>query len=379
MKRRFIMKTKSMGQVFTPSNIVSKILDSVNYINENVLFFKIMEPSFGDGAFLMQIIERIIENGRKNGFSDEQIVNCIQNNVFGVEKDEKLYTKAVERLCDKMREHGIDKDVVFPNLFNADTFDLYHLNQEKFDCVVGNPPYLSIWEIETKDEIRKFKFTNSGMTDLYIAFFEMGLHMLKPNGKLGYITPNSYFTSVAGNEMRNCFAKENILFSVYDYGHYQVFDNAQTYACITVLDKTGDCFDVRYQKHGSSERILQYKDFYINGKFYFSATKSFCDIMNYSGEKFCSVKNGCATLWDDFFINSELAKKSSFSIPIVKSSTGQRYKCFYPYNKEGKAIPYCEIEKDEVTAKILLANKERLLNRNIHDTSLWYAFGRTHN
>lgn len=53
-------KHKSLGQVFTPDWIVSEILDLVGYNNESILDKYILEPSSGDGAFLLEIVKRYI-------------------------------------------------------------------------------------------------------------------------------------------------------------------------------------------------------------------------------------------------------------------------------------------------------------------------------
>ena len=50
-------KHKSLGQVFTPNWIVSEILDLVGYNNESILDKYILEPSSGDGAFLLEIVK----------------------------------------------------------------------------------------------------------------------------------------------------------------------------------------------------------------------------------------------------------------------------------------------------------------------------------
>ena len=47
-------------QVFTPDYIVKKMLDDIDYRGEN-LRKTIFEPSFGDGAFLVEIVSRILE------------------------------------------------------------------------------------------------------------------------------------------------------------------------------------------------------------------------------------------------------------------------------------------------------------------------------
>ena len=52
---------KEKGQYITPEKIVVMILDDIGYAGDKVLTKKIMEPSFGDGAFLSEIIKRIIK------------------------------------------------------------------------------------------------------------------------------------------------------------------------------------------------------------------------------------------------------------------------------------------------------------------------------
>jgi len=65
-------------QIFTPEDIVLDILNKVKYDNKNILFKKILEPSFGEGAFLIQIIDRYINIARQNNLSDLEIKNNIE-------------------------------------------------------------------------------------------------------------------------------------------------------------------------------------------------------------------------------------------------------------------------------------------------------------
>ena len=53
-------KIKTLGQVFTPNWIVNEILDLVGYDNETILDKYILEPSSGDGAFLLEIVKRYV-------------------------------------------------------------------------------------------------------------------------------------------------------------------------------------------------------------------------------------------------------------------------------------------------------------------------------
>ena len=48
-------------QVFTPHEIVCFMLDKIGYCGANIINSTIFEPSFGEGAFLIEIVSRIIE------------------------------------------------------------------------------------------------------------------------------------------------------------------------------------------------------------------------------------------------------------------------------------------------------------------------------
>lgn len=62
---------KAEGQYMTPDGIVSMILNNIGYTEQHVLTKTIMEPSFGDGAFLINIVQRIITEGKKAGLTEE--------------------------------------------------------------------------------------------------------------------------------------------------------------------------------------------------------------------------------------------------------------------------------------------------------------------
>ena len=98
---------KTEGQYMTPDGIVSMILNSIGYAGQHVLNKTIMEPSFGDGAFLINIVQRIITEGKKTGLSEHDVAQIINNNVFGIEKDASLYNRTIERLNSLLDIYGI--------------------------------------------------------------------------------------------------------------------------------------------------------------------------------------------------------------------------------------------------------------------------------
>jgi hypothetical protein len=130
------------------------------------------------------------------------------------------------------------------NLEESD-FNLYIQNSLKakwkneFDNIVGNPPYVKFQDLT--DEIRIYLTKNwssieGGTFNLYFAFFELGHKLLTSTGKLGYITPNNYFTSLAGVSIRKYFQQKKCVTRIIDFSHRKVFD-AQTYTALTFLNK----------------------------------------------------------------------------------------------------------------------------------------------
>lgn len=231
-------KTKDEGQIMTPNKVVTMILDAVGYNGPQILDQNIMEPAFGDGQFLVEIVSRIVHVGLALNLSKEQIKQIIENNVFGIEKDFDLYRAALVRLNDLLGAYQID-GVVWANLKCDDTLKIYNQYVGKMDYVVGNPPYIRIHNIEQnyRDLVKSFQFAN-GTTDMYIVFYEIGIQMCKSDsGKLGFITPNSFLRNTSQKSFRNYLIENEILSGIYDFKDSNIFDGIGTYTCICLIDK----------------------------------------------------------------------------------------------------------------------------------------------
>lgn len=235
-----IDETKTEGQIFTPTGIVTMILDSVRYTGKSVLTKTIMEPSFGKGAFLIEIVSRIIHEGRAEGKSANEIKEIIEKCVYGIEKDEDLYREAIQKLNELLMTYDIPLPS-WSNLINGDTLLVYDNYIGKMDICIGNPPYVRIHNIENqyRDVVKNFTFAD-GTTDLYIIFYEIGIQMLKEeSGRLAYITPNSFLRNTSQKKFRNYLVNEGLLDAIYDFKDSKIFD-ADTYTCICVIDKNAE-------------------------------------------------------------------------------------------------------------------------------------------
>lgn len=100
---------------------------------------------------------------------------------------------------------------------NADFFNLeWMFGETGFDIVIGNPPYIQIQKLKNSAILAKqdFQVFDKG-SDLYILFFEKGWLLLKNNGVLSFITPNTWLQSISFTKIRkflsNQFLWSNIL------------------------------------------------------------------------------------------------------------------------------------------------------------------------
>jgi methylase of polypeptide subunit release factors len=218
---------KFNGAFFTPTYIVDFIIKEVKP-SENA---KNLDPSCGCGAFLIGIAEYYKENYNKS------IKQTIKENIFGSDiLDYNIHrAKLILTVFALQNGESIDE-----NDFNLYTQDSLKANWTiEFDNVVGNPPYVKFQDLS--DDNRKYLAKNwitadNGSFNLYFAFFELGYKLLNSNGKLGFITPNNYFTSLAGVSIRKYLQQKKCVTRIIDFSHNKVFD-AQTYTALTFLNK----------------------------------------------------------------------------------------------------------------------------------------------
>ena len=255
------------------------------------------------------------------------------------------------------------------------------------DFVLGNPPYVRVHHLgDSYSNIKQYEFAQNGMTDFYIVFFEIGVKMLNKTGVLGYITPSSYFNSVAGSYMRNYLVHNDLLSRIVNLKHYQAF-NATTYTAITILQKGKTNSLIDYYQFDEKKLIPHYvdtlssADYYLSGSFYFAKKEELQrlkKIVFNLGVSDIAVKNGYATLCDPVFINN-FTIQSKYIIPVIKASTATKKQIIFPYDDRGKLVSEDELKTDNALYEYLQNNKESLCKRSIESTAhgCWYAFGRS--
>ena len=199
------------GAVFTRREVVDFVLDLSGYTADKPLHrMRLLEPSFGDGDFLLPAIERLLQAWGNSGdvvAPIEALASCVR--AVELHGDSVVRTRAA--LVALMAQHGIDAK---PAVALADTW-LIHGDfllvglPEPFDVVVGNPPYVrqELIPAALLAEYRSRYATLYDRADLYIPFIERSLRCLEEGGVLGFICADRWMKNRYGGPLRALVAR----------------------------------------------------------------------------------------------------------------------------------------------------------------------------
>ncbi len=117
-------------------------------------------------------------------------------------------------------------ELEFPDIF----FD--HSGQPRgdkagFDVVIGNPPYVRQEQLgPDKPFYRTHYDVYHGVADLFVYFFAQGLHLLRTDGRLAYISSNTWLYANYGTPLREYLRTNTSVETVIDMGNTYVFADA---------------------------------------------------------------------------------------------------------------------------------------------------------
>lgn len=383
MACRVANKVKKTGQVFTPDYLVCQMLDYLGYVDDQVVTRHIIDNSCGDGAFLQEAVRRYAAAAIHSGLDVDVLKEHFETYIHGIDIDEEACSACVKNLSDIALSFGVN-DVCW-DVRNSDALNTLDYNG-RMDFVVGNPPYVRVHNLETSyDNVKRYKFANGGMTDLYLAFFELGFNMLADNGKLCYITPSSWLNSLAASNLRHHILLRKNLLSLVDLGHYQPFEGATAYTIISLFSKSycEDSFDYYVFDSETYSRkfvdALRLDEVSFDGSLFLANRETLRQLREIKQSQSivrAKVKNGFATLADGVFIGDQIPD-SDYTIYALKASTGRWYKCLFPYDDKGKPINLSKIYTSENMRAYLESNKTALLKGRDSSCGDWYLYGRT--
>jgi len=108
-----------------------------------------------------------------------------------------------------------------------------------FDAVIGNPPYVRQEMISAiKPALRRGYASYAGTADLYVYFYEQGLKLLRPGGRMAYVVTNKWLKAGYAEGLRRMFADDAWVEFMADFGHAKrFFPDADVFPCVIAVRK----------------------------------------------------------------------------------------------------------------------------------------------
>ena len=154
---------KNNGIFFTPKSVRKKLLEHLDVTNAKY----ILEPSAGSCEFILDIESKLPDYSTTYIVElNDDIANTIEN---------------LEFTTNVIFHHADFMEIDFDN---------------KFDLIIGNPPYLVCSHYEEYTEYY------DGRPNLFCMFMLKALLLLEVNGILAFIIPTSFLNSIYYNKTR---------------------------------------------------------------------------------------------------------------------------------------------------------------------------------
>jgi type I restriction-modification system DNA methylase subunit len=226
---------KSNGSVNSKGKELFHTLESYK---EWLLSLKILDPACGSGAFLNQALTFLIEEHKNVDDLISELTNTplrlfdtdkaiLENNIFGVDINDESVEIAKLSLWLRTAQKGRKLSNLNNNIKCGDSLiDDPTVSGDKafnwseafpeifakggFDVVIGNPPYVDIKALDPEMVKALFKTykTTENRINLYSIFIEKAYDLVKVNGFVSFINPNSILVNSSYKKIRTLLVDE---------------------------------------------------------------------------------------------------------------------------------------------------------------------------
>lgn len=219
------MDEKRSGSYYTPERVVRFM---VNYLaSQGQSFSRVLEPSAGDGRFLPNLL-------RQPGCRVDAV---------------ELFAEKTE----DMRAHIQARNVRY---YTADFLDYAEACGERYDLIIGNPPYISIKNMEAAElekARRLFDRAQLGvsvMKNLWSAFVVGAAQLLTEDGTVFFVLPIEFLQVQFAEKLRLYLERKFNNIKIFTF-ETEIFPDIEQHICLVYLS--------------NCENAPAYIDYYVYG------------------------------------------------------------------------------------------------------------------
>jgi len=201
---RLVPVGEPRGVVYTRPWVADLILDLAGYRPEaDLAALYAVEPSAGEGAFLVPMVRRLAASVRARGRSLADAREAIR----AYELDAGAAARAVDLVAGELAAHGVSvreaRELAAGWVWSGD-YLLDSRQDRRADVIAGNPPYIRYDDlpVDALAAYRRLYPAMAGRCDIYVGFLEAGLRQLAEGGVLGFICADRWMRSAYGAELR---------------------------------------------------------------------------------------------------------------------------------------------------------------------------------
>ncbi|MEQ8835579.1 MAG: N-6 DNA methylase, partial [Lacipirellulaceae bacterium] len=221
-----------MGAYYTPIPIVNMMLSELEEHHPLTKGMRVLDPSCGSGAFLVQCFRRLIEREFPPGTkpSPTELRSLLENHIFGVDVEEDACNVTELSLAltlldyidppdleDQRHRFKLpalrDKNIYCSNFFSKESAWDEEFTKRKFDWIVGNPPWKRLKPSQLREDeqpvwnwIEEHKKTHPvGGNQAARAFAWKATDYLSEDGEIALFMPAMTLFENAAEEFRRTF------------------------------------------------------------------------------------------------------------------------------------------------------------------------------
>ena len=263
-----------------------------------------------------------------------------------------------------------------------------------FDCVIGNPPYIRVQELQHDDiDYYKKKYETAWQRiDISTMFIELGYNLVNKDGSVSYITSNQFLTADYGRRMRDYLSRKHFVKKIVEFADLPVFDGALTYVSIFFFVKERATREFGYYKVPSlpfipptDNQLIKFTEEEMStDEGWILRSKQIRECMEKLKaaspdvlSKYAKCWSGAFTGKDDIlmFANDQVIPfEEEMTIPVIRAEGCERYsyaqpsrKIYYPYVDRGDETELLAIEEIEnqypETYDYIMTHEEELKSR----------------